>query len=123
MCIGRDGENETFTFEGVCYKNTKEEVFWGEITIDNKLNVDSHIGKMCKKIPKRMIFNAMLKSQFSYCPLIFMCSSRQSNNLTNKVHERSLKFTTNDENSSFETLLQNNENYYSPPKKSTNSNN
>ena len=28
MCIGRDGENETFTFEGVCYKNTKE-VFWG----------------------------------------------------------------------------------------------
>ena len=37
-----------------------------------------------------------------------MFSSRQSNNLINKLHERSLMFITNDENSSFETLLQNN---------------
>ena len=37
-----------------------------------------------------------------------MFSSRQSNNLINKVHERSLSLITNDENSSFETLLQNN---------------
>ena len=50
----------------------------------------------------------MIKSQFSYCPLIWMFSSRQSNNLINKVHERSLRLITNDENSSFETLLQNN---------------
>ena len=37
-----------------------------------------------------------------------MFSSQQSNNLINKVHERSLRFVTNDGNSSFETLLQNN---------------
>ena len=36
-----------------------------------------------------MVFNA--KSQFSYCPLIWILSSRQSNNLVNKVHERSLR--------------------------------
>ena len=36
-----------------------------------------------------------------------MFSSRRSNNLINKVHERSLRLITNDENSSFETLLQN----------------
>ena len=29
MCIGRDVENETFTFKDVCYKNSKEEVIWG----------------------------------------------------------------------------------------------
>ena len=30
MCIGRDGENETFTFKDVCYKNSKEEVIVGD---------------------------------------------------------------------------------------------
>ena len=37
-----------------------------------------------------------------------MFSSRQSNNLINKVYERPLRLITNDQNSSFETLLQNN---------------
>ena len=123
MCIGKDGENETFTFKDVCYRSSKEEVILG-ITIDNKLNFDSHIRKMCKKSgqkfnalsritaflnkdKKSIIFNAMIKSQFSYCPIIWMFSSRQSNNLINKVHERSLTLIRNDENSSFETLLQN----------------
>ena len=36
-----------------------------------------------------------------------MFSSRRSNNLINKVHERLLRLITNDESSSFETLLQN----------------
>ena len=38
-----------------------------------------------------------------------MFSSRLSDNLINKVHERSLRLITNDENSSFETLLQKDE--------------
>ena len=36
-----------------------------------------------------------------------MFSSRRSNNLINKVHERLLRLITNDESSSFKTLLQN----------------
>ena len=112
MCIGRDGENETFTFKDVCHKNSKEELILG-ITIDNKLNFDSHIRKMCistflKKDQKRIIFNAMIKPQFSYCPLIWMFSSQQSNNLVNKVHETSIRLITNGQNSRFEPLLQNN---------------
>ena len=123
MCIGKDGENETFTFKDVCYKSSKEEVIL-VITIDNKLSFDSHIRKMCKKSDQKLnalsrittflnkdqksiIFNAMIKSQFSYCPIIWMFSSRRSNNLINKVHERSLRLIPNDENSSFETFLQN----------------
>ena len=47
MCIDKEGENEAFAFEDVCYKNSKEEVIL-RITIDNKLNFDSHIRKMCK---------------------------------------------------------------------------
>ena len=123
MCIGKDGKNETFTFKDVCYKSSKEEVILG-ITIDNKLSFDSHIRKMCNKSGQKLnalsrittflnkdkkgiIFNAMIKSQFSYCPIIWMFSSRRSENLINKVHERALRLITNDENSSFETLLQN----------------
>ena len=50
----------------------------------------------------------MIKFQFSYYPLIWVFSSRQPNNLINKVHERSLTLVTNVENSSFKTLLQSN---------------
>ena len=50
----------------------------------------------------------MIKSQFIYCPLIWIFYSRQSNNLINKAHERSLSLITNDKTSSFETLLQSN---------------
>ena len=56
MCIGRGRENETFTFKNVCYKNSKEELILG-IIIDNKLNFNSHIRKMCKKSgQKKKIF-------------------------------------------------------------------
>ena len=102
MCIGRDVESKTFTFKDVCFKNSKEEIILG-ITIDNKLNFDSHIKNMCKKTgqklnalsrmsiflnkdKKKIIFNVIIKSQFSYCPLIWMFSSRQSNSHINKVH-------------------------------------
>ena len=86
MCIVRDIENETFTFKDACYKNNTEEIILG-ITIENKLNFDSHIRNMCKnsdqklnalsrillflnKDQKRSILNVMMKSQFSYCLLI-----------------------------------------------------
>ena len=64
----------------------------------------------------------MTKSQFCYCPLIWMFSSRKCNNLISKVHERSLRLTKNKENSSFEILLQNNKDIIVHGKKSTNSN-
>ena len=72
-----------------------------------KLNALSRITTFLNKDKKSIIFNAMIKSQFSYCPIIWMFSSRRSNNLINKVHEISLRLITNDENSSFETLLRN----------------
>ena len=39
-----------------------------------------------------MIKVMMIKSQVDYCPLVRMFCSRQSNNVINKIHERSLKF-------------------------------
>ena len=83
MCIDKEGENEAFAFEDVCYKNSTEKVIL-RITIDNKLNFDSHIRKMCKNSSQKL--NALsrisiflnkdqnYKVSFSCCPLIWMFS-------------------------------------------------
>ena len=84
--------------------------------IDKKLLFDSHINSLCKKTCQKLsriswisifidlktmqiLFQSMIKSKFIYCPLIWMFSSRKSNNIINKIHERY------DKNSSFEDLL------------------
>ena len=72
-----------------------------------KLNALSRISTFLSEDQKRIVFNAMIKSQFSYCPLIWMFYSRKSNDVINKFHERSLTLITSDKNSSLETLLQN----------------
>ena len=45
-------------------------------------------------------------SQFSYCPLIWMCHSRRICNQINKLHKRALRLVYNDKNSSFQELLE-----------------
>ena len=52
----------------------------------------------------------MIKSQFNYCPLVWMFCSRKSNNLVSEVQERALRLTYKDNENSFQTLLyENNE--------------
>ena len=45
-------------------------------------------------------------SQFSYCPLIWMCHSRKINNQINNLPERALRLVCNDKSSSFRELLE-----------------
>ena len=63
------------------------------VYFDNKLNFNTHVKKLCKKASQKLhalarvsnlmsirqrkiIMNAFVHSQFSYCPLIWMCHSR-----------------------------------------------
>ena len=48
---------------------------------------------------------AFIQSQFGYCPLVWMCHDRRSNNTINRVHERALRIVYNDKKSTFEELL------------------
>ena len=57
---------------------------------------------------KKLIFNSIIKSQFSYCPLVLMFCSRTSNSMINKLHERSLRIILNDYSSDFDILLESN---------------
>ena len=72
-------------------ENNKEEVTLG-ISIDNKLTFDSHIKGICQKADqklsalsrtspyhtknkKELLFKSMVKSQFSFCSLVWMFCS------------------------------------------------
>ena len=124
MCLGNDTENGTFIFNNFTFNNGNEEKILG-ITIDKKLTFKSHVKILRKKATlkigalsrlfnhlsdsqKRLIFNTIIKSQFIYCPLIWMFCCRASNNMINKIHERALRLILNYHTSDFDTLLQNN---------------
>ena len=115
---------KTFIFNNFIFNNSNEEKILG-ITIDYKLTFKGHIeilsGEAAQKMgalsrqlnhlsdsQKISIFNSLIKSQFNYCPLIWMFCSRISNNMINKIHERALRLILNDHTSDFDTLLQNN---------------
>ena len=86
MCFGIRSENDDFIFDGIKLRNSCEEKILGVI-IDNDLKYDPHIRSMCKKAAqklrvlniiyslldpeqKKLVFNAVIKSHFSSCPLI-----------------------------------------------------
>ena len=71
-----------------------------------KLYLDCPV--ICITLRKKLIFNSIIKSQFSYCPLVWMFCSRTSKNMINKLHERSLRTILNDYSSDFNILLENN---------------
>ena len=96
-----------------------------EITIDNKLVFKGHIKILCRKVAqkmgalswllnhlsdsqKRSIFDSLIKSQFNYCPVIWMFCFKASNNMINKILERALRLILNGHTSDFDTLLQSN---------------
>ena len=53
--------------------------------------------------------NSLFTSQFSYCPLVWMCHSRSMNSRINRLHETCLRIIYSDKSSSFEELLQKDE--------------
>ena len=84
MCLEQNIVHETFV--SIEMKNGKEEKILGVI-MDNKLRFKSHVKNLCKKAfqeiwalsrlinylnnsKNKIIFNALIKSQFSYCPLV-----------------------------------------------------
>ena len=68
----------------------------------------SRISNQLNDSEKVLLFNAVVKSQFNYCPLVWMFCSRTSNNMINRVHQRALRVILGDDLSDFESLLQKN---------------
>ena len=70
-----------------------------------KLNALARVSNILNESKKELLFNTFIKGQFNYCPLIWMFSSRSSNNYVNKIHKRSLRICKNNYDIPFETLL------------------
>ena len=92
------------------------------VTIDNKLDFNEHVSKLCKKVSAklhalarvsnfmnqdklRLLMKAFIESQFCYCPLVWMFHSRTLNNRINRLHERSLRLVYKDYKLTFDELL------------------
>ena len=93
------------------------------MNIDSKLNFNSHLNMILKRASqkthvlaritpymnfnkKKLLMSSFFISQFNYCPLVWMCHSRLTNNKINRLHERCLRIIYNDKKSSFEKLLE-----------------
>ena len=112
MYLGKDSRSDLLRFCGEDLVASELETVLG-IQIDNKLNFENHIKSLCNKASqklgalqrisnmldtqkKNLLFNSIIKSQFSYCPLVWMFCSRRSISLVNNVHERALRIVQYD---------------------------
>ena len=93
------------------------------VNLEGRLNFDFHVNTLLKKASKkyhalarvcnymnkkkrRILMNAFITSQFSYCPLVWMSHSRTMNNRINKIYEKALRLVYKDEtNLSLDDLL------------------
>ena len=122
LLLSCQGDNYFIKIGTEIISNSTEEKILG-VYFDNKLNFNTHLTKLCKKASQKLhalarmsnlmsirqrkiIMNAFIHSQFSYCPLIWMCHSRTIHSLINNIHERSLRIVYKDNVASFEELLE-----------------
>ena len=94
------------------------------IDIDDRLTFDGHISNMCIKAGRQLnvlqrlrgsldqdsrmaIYKSFIMSNFNYCPLIWMFTSKTSLSKLENIQKRALRFVLDDYQSGYNDLLQN----------------
>ena len=90
--------------------------------LTRELNFNGHIKTICRR-PKitlklfqglqetltikkaSLLYNSLILTNFSYCPLMWMFCGKTANEEVNRVHKRALRVLLNDFASPFEELL------------------
>ena len=111
------------------------------VNLEGRLNFDFHVNTLLRKASKkyqplasvcnymnkkkrRILMNAFITSQLSYCPLVWMSHSSTMNNRINKNHEKAFRLVYKDEtNLSLNDLLKKRQISKYSKNKSTNLNN
>ena len=92
------------------------------LDIERNLNFNEHVSSLCRKAgnklsvlarlsnfmsfkQRRILLKTFIKSQFGYCPVVWMLHSSRVNNKINHLHERSLRIVYKDNYSSYVDLL------------------
>ena len=116
-----NNEKVSVKIDKIELESTSSEKLLGIIT-DSKLNFKEHLEEIIKKASqkvnvlsritpyrnltkRKLLMNSFFKSQFNYCPLVWMCHNRTINNKINRLHEGCLRIVYNDNKSSFQELL------------------
>ena len=93
-----------------------------DIFLDSKLDSENHIASLCRKAGQKtnalarlknyltsdqgnLLLNSAIKSQFTYCPLVWMFTSSYLNNALNNIFERALRLIYNDHEKSLNSIL------------------
>ena len=93
-----------------------------EIEVDNKLKFNNHVKTLCSKVNKKIgassrlnayisreqaltICNAVILSNFNYCPLIWLFCNKGANKEIDRTHKRALRILYKEYECPFETLL------------------
>ena len=94
------------------------------IDIDNRLTFDGHVSSMCIKAGKQLnalqrlkgsldrdsrmaIYKSFIMSNFNYCPVIWMFTSKTSLSKLENIQKRALRFVLDDYQTGYPDLLQN----------------
>ena len=73
---------------------------------NQKLHALARISKYLNKDKLKILKKTFIISQFNYCPLTWMFHNRTLNNKIDRLHGRALRLVYDDENLSFEELLE-----------------
>ena len=93
------------------------------VTIDFQLKFNTHIANICKKASRQLnvlkrigkylnrlgkltMYHSFIISNFNYCPVTWHFCNEQNTKKMEKIHERALKFIYEDQNSTYEELLE-----------------
>ena len=93
------------------------------VHLDDKLNFNEHVNKICKSAgnqlnalirlksflglkEKEVLVNSFIYSNFNYCALVWTLSHKKSLDKIESLHKRALRFLLNDYVSSYEQLLE-----------------
>ena len=116
------GQKLSIEINGISIRTTEEVKLLG-ITIDSKLQFQSHVeaifmtanekvkasSRIARYLQKRkayMLYKTFKRSTFNYCPLIWMFCGKIANNRINQLHKRALRVLHNDYTATFEDLLE-----------------
>ena len=125
IIIDKKKQNHTAEYISIDQKNikTSSSVKLLGVHIDDELNFNLHITKVCRSAAnqlhalirlqmflnfeeKKTLINSYFYSSFNYCPLVWMFSSAKSLNKVESLQKRALRFLYEDYVSSYEELLQ-----------------
>ena len=72
---------------------------------NKKLGELSRISKLTTPTQRKNLINSFINAQFTYCPLIWIFSSKGCYKRINKIHKRSHRLVFNDYGSSLDSLF------------------